>query len=158
MRKRIILMILIFLNLATIFFFSHQNGSESTAVSTAISRQIEVSTPGYESKSLGERNSFHVHTQKTLRHWAHALLFFTLGILMYLFLNTFPKKWYRFPMVLVIGFLIALGDEIHQLYVPGRSYGWDDISYDMLGFLSGILVICLFIFAIKCIKKETVAK
>lgn len=158
MRKRIVLLILIVLNLAMMFFFSHQNGPASTAVSTAISHQIEVSTPGYETKSLGERNAFHVHTQKSLRHWAHGILFFTLGILMYMFLNTYAIKWYRFPMALMIGFLVALGDEIHQLYVPGRSFGWDDISYDMLGFLSGTLIICLFGFVIKCVKKETVAK
>ncbi len=150
MRKRIILLILILLNLATIFFFSHQDAKTSTAVSNAISKQIEVRTPDYSTKNQGERNVLHTHVQRSLRRSAHAILFCSLGILTFLFLRTFKIRWFWYFCALPVGFLIALSDEIHQLYVPGRTFGWDDISYDMLGFILGMLTVLLTVCIVKC--------
>ncbi len=143
MTKRVIFLVLIFLNLATIFFFSHQDSATSTAVSNSISRQIEVRTPDYVNKTQGEKNVLHTGVQRTLRRGAHLLLFFTLGILTYLFFCTFQKRWFVFVGNLMLGFLIALSDEFHQTFVPGRSFGWDDISYDMIGFFLGTLLTLL---------------
>ena len=161
MRKRIILLILIFLNLAVIFFFSHQDSKTSTAVSDSISRQIEIRTPDYATKNQGEKNVLHVGVQRTLRQSAHVFLFFCLGILTFLFLRTFHLKWFWYFCNLPAGFLFALSDEIHQLYVPGRTFGWDDISSDMMGFVLGMLIVEIVVFILKflkCVHKKTAAK
>ncbi len=144
MKKRLILLLFIILNLATIFCFSHQNGTQSSAVSNAISRRIEVKTPDYETKNQGERNLLHNHTQRYLRQGAHVILFFTLGVLVLLFFGTFPLRWYvRASLTLVFGFLCAIGDEFHQTLVPGRTAQWSDIDRDLQGIVFGIALILL---------------
>ncbi len=147
MKKRIILLILIFLNLATMFFFSHQTGEQSGALSDGISRQLEIRTPDYEAKNQGEKNVMHAAWQKFLRRMAHVLLFLILGILVFLWLATYPIRWYSIMGGLLFGVLCAFGDELHQLYVPGRTSEWEDVLHDMRGFLAGMAITAL-IFAI----------
>ncbi len=158
MRKRIILMILIFLNLATIFFFSHQDSKTSGRLSSNITNQIQVHTPHYAEKTEAQQKVVHTQTQYLIRGLAHGLLFFCLGILTFLFLRTFPMKWFWYFLNLPVGFLIALSDEIHQIYVPGRTFGWDDISYDMLGFSLGMMMVLMLILISKLLHKKTVTK
>lgn len=55
-------------------------------------------------------------------------------------------------------FLVALSDEIHQLFVPGRSFGWDDILYDSIGFLTGMVIVILFTLINRLYKKRTESK
>ena len=142
MSRRIVLGVLIFVNLATIFFFSHQDAKTSTAVSNAISHQIEIRTPDYAQKSLGEKNILHSNLQKRLRESAHTLLFFSLGILLYFYIITYGKRWYLSALYTVgIGFLCALGDEFHQTFVPGRTAQWSDVGGDMLGILLSIVIL-----------------
>ena len=144
MKKRVVLLFLIILNLAIIFYFSHQNATASSAVSNVISRQIEVKTPNYETKNQGERNVLHANTQRFLRQSAHVILFFALGILIQLFLDTFFLRWYVCaPLTLVFGFLCAIGDEFHQTFVPGRTAQWSDVNRDMQGIIFGIALILL---------------
>ncbi len=149
MTKRVILLVLIFLNLGTIFYFSHQDSTTSTAMSNSIARQIEVRTPDYVGKTQGEKNMLHTDVHRTLRQGAHMFLFFILGVLTYLFLCTFQKRWFVFFGNLMLGFLIALADEFHQTFVPGRTFGWDDIFCDMIGLFIGTSVVLLAI----CIPK-----
>ncbi len=154
MRKRIILLILIFLNLGTIFFFSHQDAVTSTAVSSAVSRQLEIRTPDYEERNQGEKNSLHVRTQKSLRQGAHLLLFFTLSVLFLLFCFTFPMQWYLSVLCTVFfGFLCAIGDEFHQSFVPGRTAQWSDVVHDMQGVVLGVILISLIFGLISTVKK-----
>lgn len=154
MRKRIILFALILLNLSTIFFFSHQDANTSTAVSNVISRQLETRTPDYEERTQGEKNSLHVHTQKSLRQGAHMLLFFTLSVLVLLFCFTFPIRYYLSVLCTVLfGFLCAIGDEFHQSFVPGRRAQWSDVNHDMQGIAAGILVTVFIWFMMYVIKK-----
>ena len=122
MRKRIILLILIVLNLGTIFFFSHQPSSSSAILSNAVSHQVEVRTPNYEQKTQDDKNIFHANMQSVVRKIAHIVLFSALGLLVLLFCTTFPIRWYcAVLLTLIFGFLCALGDEFHQSFVPGRT-------------------------------------
>lgn len=157
MRKRIMLLVLIFLNLAIMFFFSHQNSKVSGKLSSDITTKIEVHTPHYAQKNEAEQKVTHTQTQYLIRGLAHGILFFCLGILTVSFLGTFSMKRYWYSVNLFVGFLVALSDEFHQLYVPGRTFGWDDIFYDMLGFVLGMSAVLLFKMTKKCVKK-TVAK
>ncbi|MBP3447417.1 MAG: VanZ family protein [Clostridia bacterium] len=148
MTKRLLLFVLILLNLAIIFFFSHQDSVSSGQLSSALTSQIKVHTPHYTEKTQAQQKVVHTQIQYTVRGLAHGFLFFTLGILMTLFGNTFSHRWYQYLTGnILLGFFIALSDEIHQIFVPGRTFGWDDILYDSLGYLLGIaaavVMICL---------------
>ena len=48
------------------------------------------------------------------------------------------------PVSLIIGTLYAVTDEIHQRFVPGRSYEIRDILIDNCGVTAGVLVMTLF--------------
>lgn len=157
MRKRIILLILIFLNLGTIFFFSHQDSKASGKLSSDITNQIKVHTPRYAEKTEAQQKVVHTQTQYLIRGLAHGTLFFSLGVLSILLLRAYKSCWFWYLGNLLMGFLVALSDEIHQLYVPGRSFGWDDISYDMFGFLLGMLTVLLFVWIRKNVHKKTAA-
>lgn len=160
MRKRIVLLVLILLNLATIFFFSHQDSKTSGRLSSNITNQIQVYTPHYAEKTEAQQKVVHTQWQYFLRGLAHGLLFCCLGVLSTLLVKTFHVRWYVYFCNLLAGFLVALSDEIHQTFVPGRTFGWDDISYDMTGFLLGMVITCLVISIIQWIrfKKQKTVK
>lgn len=54
------------------------------------------------------------------------------------------KVWGRtsrkkdFPVVLLFTMLYALSDEIHQIFVPGRTFQLEDLALDLLGALAGL--------------------
>lgn len=52
------------------------------------------------------------------------------------------------------GVLYAITDEIHQLYVPGRSGKWQDVLIDSIGIFLGIFVLLMFVEIIKYIKHK----
>lgn len=154
MKKRMILFSLIFLNLAVIFFFSHQTAEQSTVLSDNLSKQLEIHTPDYEAKTQAEKNVFHANMQSYVRRSAHVVLFFCLGVLILLLLATYPFRWHRLLAGVFFGVLCALGDEVHQLYVPGRTFQWEDILSDIFGFLAGVLLTLFLILIDYLIKKH----
>ena len=159
MTKRIVLLILVFLNLATIFFFSHQSGKQSGALSDGISRQIELRTSQYETKNQGEKNALHVKVQKRVRSLAHEFLFFLLGVWMIWWLVLKPIRWYGVTGSLLFGVFCALGDEFHQMFVPGRTAQWKDVQYDLYGYFCGVFVVFLVVlirYGIKALKRKKV--
>jgi VanZ family protein len=44
-----------------------------------------------------------------------------------------------------LGSLFALSDEVHQNFVPGRTFSMTDIDLDLLGLVIGIIVVILFL-------------
>ena len=145
MTKRIVLLFLIFLNLATIFFFSQQTGKQSGALSDGLSHQIEIRVPNYEVKDQGEKYMLHVVWRKQIRRLAHLLLFFILGILVSLLLREYSFAWFRLVGGVLFGVLCSFLDEVHQLFVPGRTFQWYDIQNDIEGYILGMLS-CGFLF------------
>ena len=90
---------------------------------------IERSTP--EGVPLASKAAF-----------AHAVEFGVLALLVYRLLRYYrvtatPHLWSA-VLLLTIGY--ALTDELHQSFVPGRVPSWEDIGFDSLGALIGLLV------------------
>jgi VanZ family protein len=81
-----------------------------------------------------------------VRKSAHFVEFMVLGILFFKsFFNSEKLKW-----VTLTAFLWGLGysitDEIHQIFVPGRTAKIGDVLIDSTGIASGLLLISLFTF------------
>ncbi|MBC7364338.1 MAG: VanZ family protein [Candidatus Aminicenantes bacterium] len=72
-------------------------------------------------------------------HW---LEFSILGFL--LAYGFFQVLQDRLPLSIYLTFmtgaLIGLGDEIHQLFVPGRNCDWKDWLADLSGILAGLVI------------------
>jgi VanZ family protein len=123
--------------MVVIIGFSNQQASDSNALSSglsdAIATTIRVMLPGLE-LDAGELN--HV-----VRKLAHALIYLVLGMLV---LGTLTKLGVRggrgVAITLLVCVLFAVSDELHQLFVSGRSGQASDVIIDSIGASIGILL------------------
>lgn len=81
-----------------------------------------------------------------VRKSAHIFLYFVLAILMFILLTSFSyKQGERIAIVFLSCFFYACTDEIHQLFIEGRSGELRDVFIDSIGILLGIFL-CTFVF------------
>lgn len=141
--RRIIYLIfswaLVLVILSFIFNLSAQNAEESKELSDSLVSKlfqwIEIYIDG-----------------ELIRKIAHMLEFTALSFSLY---NGIFATWElkKAPVIsLVLTVICAIGDEIHQIFVPGRAFQLSDIMIDSLGAIIGIvayLVICKIYLIIK---------
>ena len=139
--KKIILLFvswfLLIMWLGLIFVFSNQSGSESSELSLEVTgyvvRIVNAVVPSAEISKV-ELHNF-------VRKNAHFFVYFVLAILtMNAFKRCGLKKGKLILSVISFCLLIAVLDEIHQLYVPGRYGSIFDVVIDVMGSLLGILI------------------
>ena len=140
---RWILGILIILWCLLIFFMSSETADLSSERSGGITKRvirfllsifgIDESTP-----QLYDKLEF------LIRKAAHVFLYFVLAILSSLFVYTYKLSFvYRYISSFVFCVCYATSDEIHQLFVEGRSGSIKDVLIDSIGIILGILLIRL---------------
>ncbi|MBR2590149.1 MAG: VanZ family protein [Clostridia bacterium] len=85
-------------------------------------------------------------TEFFVRKMAHTLEYAALGFVSaFAFAYTLKKAKY-FYFGIIFSFVYSITDEIHQLYVPGRSGQVRDVFVDLAGTLLGVLVLgCLYL-------------
>lgn len=82
-----------------------------------------------------------------IRKWAHFGIYMILGILS-MGVFTYAFNFYKaFLITFYCGSFFAFTDEIHQLFVEGRTGQINDFEIDVLGLVTG-MTFCLFIFVI----------
>lgn len=120
--------------MAAIYLFSTQPGEVSDVPSDALAGYVE---------SLGVGLPIEFVTF-AVRKSAHAFAFFGLGILAFLVLRLSTLST-RGVAVACLGFVIlfAISDEVHQLFVPGRSGEIRDVLIDVAAGAAGMLVMLL---------------
>lgn len=140
MIKKIIKIILVLICMITIFLFSSDSGDESSVKSDGIITRVSEVLVGHKLKGE-ERNKYIDMYSYFLRKTAHFTIYFILGILLISLVSEYTSINYKsFLIALLIAFLYALSDEVHQLYVPGRSGQFSDVLLDSFGSLVGISV------------------
>ncbi len=142
MKKRIKLIVLI-LWMALIFYLSSQVANDSTTTTNIV---VEIIYNLYKTifKNPLSINAFTNIFFTPIRKLAHFSEFLILGILAYLYISECKiKNNYLWSMLL--SFLYAISDEIHQIFVPGRYCAITDILIDTFGAFIGILFIHLII-------------
>lgn len=138
---RIILVILIVLWMVIVFRFSHAQGSSSSGISQEIA---EFLFKGKEYIDFAEA---------IIRKLAHLSEYALGGMLVYsLFLTFDIKTKLQFIDAFSFTSLYAISDEIHQLFVPGRSGRIIDVFIDMQGALLGMCAILLFVKIVQFIR------
>ena len=70
-----------------------------------------------------------------IRKLAHFIEYFILGILVINFITRYDKK---IIIAILLCIIYSTSDEIHQIFVPGRSCQIIDIMIDSLGSIMGI--------------------
>lgn len=133
--KSIIFAILIIINCVIIFYFSHQVADDSSMQSSRIVNLICNMIPVL-------RNYEEILTI-IVRKTAHFSIYAMLGLLTTNFMLTIEnKRMYKIVLIpLVFCFIYAITDEIHQLFIPGRSGKIGDVLIDTLGAIVGIFLV-----------------
>lgn len=143
-KLRILLTLLIVIWMGVIFCFSNQTGPKSSSSSQSVIYLI-----GHISKTVTGHNI--VNTLSTeafsflefiIRKCAHMFVYFILSILTMLLMftyETFPLRFKCF-ISLLVSFLYACSDELHQFFVGGRSASFRDVMIDFIGACIGILL------------------
>jgi len=130
-----------------IFSFSDQNGQESGRLSIRISEEcVEIlqQVSGKEWTAVFRRE-LSEYLEHPIRKMAHFSEYACMGILVYILWRQWMVRNRRlYVLVTSWVFLSAVGDEIHQLFVPERWGSVADVLLDTCGGLFGILL-CVFI-------------
>ncbi|MDO4661216.1 MAG: VanZ family protein [Candidatus Saccharibacteria bacterium] len=114
-----------------IFILSNQPAAVSSGQSGGIVGYLQQAMPGVSTAIL----TFLV------RKSAHIIAYFVLGILMYRALRITIRRWRTRTVAsfaLLSCSLYAVTDEIHQLFVPGRSGELRDVMIDSIAALVGV--------------------
>ncbi len=123
--------------MGVIFYLSAQPAEQSSELSTGI---MHVFLQFMENIFVVDEGFFH----HVIRKGAHLFAYFVLGILtMFAFEHRINRNTSRAVISFLIGMLYAVSDEVHQLFVPGRSGEIADVGIDSIGVLSGILIYLL---------------
>lgn len=127
--------------MAVIFYLSHQPATESDKLSTGITEIIVENV-----QKVLPQNEFDMNRlNHVVRKNAHFFAYLLLGIFV---LHALTKSgvlgFKAFFIALGICVLYAISDEVHQLFVPGRSGQVRDVLIDSTGALVGIgLYLCV---------------
>ena len=145
MIKKIIKFLLVLIIMFTIFSFSNENDVKSTKRSDGL---IIRTTEFILGRQLTSKEK-ELYTEKyvhIVRKTAHFTIYFLLGLAFVSFLREFNldnKKLLIYTVLFV--FIYSCSDEVHQLFISGRSGEILDVFIDTLGgFTSSFIYTRLF--------------
>lgn len=122
----------VFIWMGVIFYLSNQPATDSSELSNGIA---EMCVAMIQSIFPIELTPASIHF--FIRKGAHFFAYFTLGILTtYALRKNRRQKWIAFFICVIY----AISDEIHQLFIPGRSGEIRDVLLDSTGALIGIIL------------------
>ncbi len=124
-----------------IFNFSSEEGIVSTGTSTGVTKVASRVLFSDFEKMQPEQQSFIVEgLQHFVRKLAHFSVYMLLGLFSYaaVLLST-EKLRCKWLLAIVICVSYAAVDEIHQLFVPGRTAKVTDVLIDAAGSIVGML-------------------
>ena len=146
--KRIVLLILVLIGCITIFCFSEFSAGESTKQSRGLTYNIIKVLNG---NKLSEKELIKLtkRVNPVIRKIAHFSIYMILAIFTYMFIEELniksksEKERLRKNILYTCIFCIiyAIFDEIHQIYVPGRTGKLIDVIIDTLGSCVGITLL-----------------
>ena len=138
MIRKVIKIILVLLWMVMIFLLSNEEAVKSSKKSDGlIIKSVELFT----GKSLSDQEKEKVlkYLVFPVRKCAHLSLYLILGILVISLLREYMVINTKLVLLsLLICFFFACSDEIHQLFVPGRSGEVRDVLIDTLGACLGV--------------------
>lgn len=155
MMKKIVLWILVIACMGTIFFFSSQEATESSELSSGLIVSVIRFFNAREVFSEAEIKEISIAFNKIVRMGAHFTIFGVLGFLIALLLGEYKLHGVKQIIYsLVWSFIYSCTDEIHQSFVPGRSAQITDIITDTLGAFTGALFAVMISIIIRQLKKK----
>lgn len=122
-----------------IFWFSADTGEESSAKSDGIAEYIwEIADYFHIDIEAGEK--LYSTVTFLIRKAAHMTEYAILAVLIFMGIYLDIRKLPKWYWVIAIGIFYAATDELHQLFVPGRSGQLLDVCIDSVGVVMGFFV------------------
>lgn len=136
MKRKILSLALVVSWMALIFYLSHQPATQSNGISTGVTEKvIEIIEKIAPNLDIDIRSFNHI-----IRKNAHFYSYLILGILVSNVVSNYqPVRKKGFILALSICVLYAISDEVHQLFIPGRSGQIKDVFIDSVGAVVGVL-------------------
>lgn len=136
---KVIKIILVAICMISIFMFSADPAEASDAKSNHVIVTVAEFFAGHDLSAREQQEKIDQYVV-LVRKGAHLSIYFLLGFLVISLLKEYvslqPKHiFYAF----LFCFLYACSDEVHQLFVPGRSGSIIDVGIDSMGSIFGIL-------------------
>lgn len=148
--KKIITIILIVLWMILVFYLSNQGADDSAQLSGGLARKVLEILHILDGKTIEEQAII----ETVFRKLAHFCLYTLGGVLILLHINLYEiSDKNKVIISWSIGIAYAITDELHQLFVPGRSGEIRDVCLDSLGLITGIILLLIFLKFIERRKK-----
>lgn len=132
--------------LLVMFGFSAQEGVQSGSISGKIARPITDSLAQRQGLTGQAYWKLYAQVGFAVRKTAHFLEYTLLGMLT-LLLDSYRARWHWLSWAGCT--LYAATDEIHQLFVAGRTGKWQDVLLDSSGALAGLLLAMFMLWLIR---------
>lgn len=154
--KKGIFTVLIVIWMIFIFSMSSQNSQESSNTSGSTIKLVLSTIPKFSEQTQEVQDNIVEELQFIVRKTAHFTAYMILGILSILIFLQYEKinKKFQFAFLLCVAY--AISDEVHQLFVPGRSGEIRDVMIDSAGSFIGILIVLSFIKLSKITKQKRI--
>lgn len=154
-----ILVILIIINCMVIFKFSAEQSEKSDQTSGIVIDTIIELNPKTRNLNQEEKEKAKENIVTPIRKTAHFTIYTSLGMLLFLCAKTFEGKDKKRALIsFLLAFLYACTDELHQVFVPGRSGEFKDVCIDSSGALTGILIVYLVWYLVKIKNLHKISK
>ncbi len=143
---RVVCTIAFLLWLWLIFSMSNDNATDSAATSGGFTKTfLSVFYPVFKCFSAEHQQEILQASSHFVRKSAHFFLYFVLSGLSFGMLTAYTGKSRRFRAGIAVGFcaLYAISDEIHQIFIPGRSGEVKDVLLDTFaaGVMAGLILL-----------------
>lgn len=150
MVKRIVLWALVISCMVLIFSFSAQSADESSDLSDGLLDDI------LKFLNINPENEVIVFLRMFIRKVAHFSIYMLLGFLVYLLMRIGydMKTKISLAMTPAVCAIYAVTDELHQLFVPGRSGRITDVLIDGAGAAFGMAIAWAICFILSRRKKN----
>ncbi len=142
-----------------VFMFSNQNAEKSDGLSLPIAdsliRIIHKDKAFTEQELILLRSKYDHYVRKT----AHFVVYMLGGIAIITFIKSITDKTKLSVLVTVLlGFLYASSDELHQYFVAGRGALFSDVLLDTTGVITGIIIYLIIIRKVRKGENEIIKK
>lgn len=143
--KKSIFAVLIVIWMLFIFLMSSQDGAVSSNTSGNTIKIVLSIVPKFNEQPKEVQDNIVESLQIIGRKSGHFIGYMMLGVLSMLLLLKFKNTNKKPLFALLLCAIYAISDEIHQLFVPGRSGQVRDVLIDSCGSLVGIAIVLILI-------------
>lgn len=132
-------LLLVIIWMIIIFMFSNQKADDSSKLSDGLILKTVRIIEKINHKKYSDEEILNKFV-KPVRKLAHFTIYLILGILVYIFIDDLNLK-----NIIIISLMICLiysiSDEIHQLFIEGRTGKITDVLIDTCGSFIGIVIV-----------------